>query len=1180
MRFILFVLCLFFYLPGFNQSIIPSVKNLTLQTPSENQGIPTNQIVYAYSPGHLELPIRLGQSAVLKRTNQQDQAHILYDINPQLNTPAEGYQISIKDGKISLHGKDQAGLFYAFITLSALLEEYSILPNMELVDYPSIGFRPIHVDVKHHLEKKEYYYDLIDFLAQLKINGIILELEDKIKYTSRPEIASKDAFSIEEWKDLCDYAIQRNISISPLVQGLGHASYILKHSKYQDLRDDPESDWAFNPLDPLTYELQFDLYRQAMEATPHGKYLHVGGDEVHTTGRESGQSALELNLIWLNKVSEFAAQNGRIPIFWDDMPLKQAELYYPMFDPNLPNEKVDSLWMTNKGNLEQFLDRFPKNCIYMRWNYSHAETYGNDKAMQWFTDNGLKVMGATAGQTRWTLMPRSESNLEQIQIFAQKTLTYELEGLLLTLWDDDSPHFELYKRGITGFGIQTWEGGTADKETIKSQFRKLFFGPHLTGNEWAFIDDLEEVVDAWIPIFLKKGFARHSLLRDNNKIEAIINLPDPNTKGAWSTQYAQKLEIAHRKISQLQKIESTIDLLKKESLNQPYTLAVYEQVVQLTKFSFNSLLLLEAYDQAKTEEESLVLLEKIQQLPATFRTMRREFERVYGHTRVLEKPKGYQLDQDHHNHPANQSVNFDWQFFGELFFLEQLQSSPLMAEAKTLPKIAIAGLAIESSTFSPARTAAEAFHAKRGNEIFNLYPFMEATSTQRNVAEWIPILKGHALPGGMVTRAAYESLLSEILDGLGNNLPLDGLFFDIHGAMSVEGLDDPEGDMIERIRAVIGDETLISTSMDLHGNVSEKLAGLSDLITCYRMAPHEDAMESKQRAVDNLLERIQSGKGRPPFKARIKVPILLPGEKTSTRVEPGKSLYAQVDPLTKKPGIVDAAIWMGYPWADEPRNHGVVMVVGDDQQAVENGAEQLAKAFWEVRNEFEFVAPTTTLNDALNTAFEHQNPPFFISDMGDNPTAGGAGDVTWTLHQILQHPVLGKSNGPSLIYASIPGPDITNIALEAGIGAEIEGMAGAAVDNRYAPPITLKGKVHAIKKGDRNAVVEVVLKINNNYIIVTEKRKPYHYLKDFTDLNLNPQNTAIVMVKIGYLVPELYQIQKGWLMALTPGGVDQDLVRLPYKRLERPIFPLDQDMETPNLKAVLIPSATEYSKEK
>lgn len=1176
MRLFLSIFCLSFYLSGFNQSIIPSVKSLTLQSTSENQGIQTNQIQYAYSANPLNLPVRLGQSAILKSTPLAEQADVIFDINPQLNTPAEGYQISVKEGKIFLHGKDQAGLFYAFITLNQLLASYTVLPNLEIIDYPSIGFRPIHIDVKHHTEKKEYYYDLIDFLAQLKINGVILELEDKIKYTNRPEIASDDAFSIEEWKALSNYAMERNISISPLVQGLGHASYILKHPQYQELRDDPKSDWAFNPLDPQTYEVQFDLYRQAIAATPHGKYLHVGGDEVQTTGRQSGQSALELNLIWLNKVSEFAAQNGRIPIFWDDMPLKQAELYYPMFNPNLPKERVDSLWMSNKGNLEQFLDRFPKNCIYMRWNYSHAETYGNDKAMQWFTDNGLKVMGATAGQTRWTLMPRSESNLDQIQIFAQKTLAYQLEGLLLTLWDDDSPHFELYKRGILGFGIQTWEGGSADKETIKSQFRQLFFGNHLSGQEYAFIDDLEEVVEAWIPIFLKKGYARHSLLRENNKTAAIINLPDPNSKGTWSNQYAEKLKIAHNKKAQLQKIETTIESLLKEPILQPYTLEIYQQVVQLTKFSFNSLLLLEAYDQAKTEEESLVLLEKIQQLPATFRTMRREFERVYGQTRILEKPKGYLLDQDHHNHPANQSVNFDWQFFGELFFLDQLQSSPLMADARPLPKIAIAGLAIESSTFSPARTEAEAFHAKRGNEIFELYPFMETQSPQRKAAEWIPILKGHALPGGMVTREAYESLLSEILDGLSKNLPLDGVFFDIHGAMSVAGLEDPEGDMIERIRTVVGSEPLISTSMDLHGNVSEKLAGLSDLITCYRMAPHEDAMESKQRAVDNLLERIQSGKGRPPFKARIKVPILLPGEKTSTRVEPGKSLYAQVDPLTKNPGIVDAAIWMGYPWADEPRNHGVVMVVGDDQQAVENGAEQLAKAFWEVRNDFEFVAPTTTLDEALNTAFQHQNPPFFISDMGDNPTAGGAGDVTWTLHQIVNHPVLGQPNGPSLIYASIPGPDIIHKALKAGIGAEIEGVAGAMVDNRYAPPITLKGKVHAIKKGDRNAVVEVVLQINNNYIIVTEKRKPYHYLKDFTDLNLNPQNTSIVMVKIGYLVPELYQIQKGWLMALTPGGVDQDLIRLPYQRLKRPIFPLDQDMETPHLKATLIPTAPTY----
>src|SRR5690606_13940601 len=133
----------------------------------------------------------------------------------------------------------------------------------------------------------------------------------------------------------------------------------------------------------------------------------------------------------------------------------------------------------------------------------------------------------------------------------------------------------------------------------------------------------------------------------------------------------------------------------------------------------------------------------------------------------------------------------------------------------------------------------------------------------------------------MVTRHAYDSLVGVTLEMLKANLPYDGLFFDIHGAMSVEGLDDPEGDFITKVREVVGFETIISISMDLHGNVSLVLAENSDLITCYRMAPHEDALQSKKRAVENLLDRLESGKGKPAFKAWIPVPILLPGEKTS-----------------------------------------------------------------------------------------------------------------------------------------------------------------------------------------------------------------------------------------------------------------------------------------------------------
>lgn len=493
------------------------------------------------------------------------------------------------------------------------------------------------------------------------------------------------------------------------------------------------------------------------------------------------------------------------------------------------------------------------------------------------------------------------------------------------------------------------------------------------------------------------------------------------------------------------------------------------------------------------------------------------------------------------------------------------------SKKKEIPRIAIAGLAIESSTFSPAQTHEEAFHARMGDTILTSYNFLSPDSMLYKKAQWFPILIGRSLPGGIVTREAYESLMAKMLEGLKENLPYDGIFFDIHGAMSVVGLDDPEGDMIERIRKVVGYETIISTSMDLHGNVSWRLAENSDLITCFRMAPHEDALQSDRRTVSNLLERIETGKGKPPYKAYIKVPILLPGEKTSTRVEPGKSLYAKVAPAAAKAGVVDAAIWIGYAWADEPRNHAVVMTTGDDGVAVKSAAEELAKAFWDVRNEFEFIAPVASLKESLDMAIRSDKHPFMISDMGDNPTAGGAGDVTWTLKEILARPEFKSDKGPSLIYASIPGPDFVEKAVQAGIGGKVDGLAGAAIDNRYAPPVRLTGIVKAIEHGDQHAETEVVVQVGSVNVIVTKKRKPYHHEADFTRLGLNPRQTDIVVVKIGYLVPELYDMRADWIMALTPGGVDQDLERLEFKRIARPMFPFDRNMADPDLNAKLVP---------
>lgn len=655
--------------------LLPSTQQFSIN--SEVSTLDASALEWSYSTQGNTLPIRYGVLKNLVQIETAERAQIHFNINPKVGHQAESYLLKIEEEKIRIEAQDEAGLFYAFITLSQIIDDAQgqTLPILEINDAPKIAFRPIQIDIKHHLEKKTYYYDLMDHLAQLKINGVILEIEDKLQYERRPEVGSEDAMSIKQWRAISKYAHERNINISPLVQGLGHASFVLKHKINFPLRDDPKSDWAFNPLDAKTYELQFDLYLDAMEAFPFGKYLHVGGDEVKTTGRNSGMSSLELNLIWLNKVSVFAAEHNRIPIFWDDMPLKEAGLMSPIYDSKMSEQTVDSIWAKNELNLNQLITKFPKNCVYMRWNYHLAESYGNGKAMDWFSSNGFNVMGATSGQTRWTLMPQRESNIDQIKIFAQQSIDRNYNGLLLTLWDDDSPHFELYKRGIAAFAEYSWAGMKRTKEEFKTSFRHRTFGSSSKSEDYAFIDALDKPVALWTNVLLEEGIHRNSLVHRENVIEQyVMDLPDFKDKGAWAAKYANRLKNISEQNKNLNKVKKILAKLKLQDSKNQYTIAIYEQVSALVEYNFEVLKKIEAFDLAITADEEIKILLQLQELIQKFGTFRQEFEKVYSQTRILNKPENYILDQDHHNHPANQSVNFDWQFISEILFLEKVNT--------------------------------------------------------------------------------------------------------------------------------------------------------------------------------------------------------------------------------------------------------------------------------------------------------------------------------------------------------------------------------------------------------------------------------------------------------------------------------------------------------------------------
>ena len=477
-------------------------------------------------------------------------------------------------------------------------------------------------------------------------------------------------------------------------------------------------------------------------------------------------------------------------------------------------------------------------------------------------------------------------------------------------------------------------------------------------------------------------------------------------------------------------------------------------------------------------------------------------------------------------------------------------------------RIAIAGMAIESSTFSPHRAGDRDFRRVTGDDLVERYQTCAATEDR---VEWIGVHYARSIPGGAVEPDTYADVKDRILSGLRAVVadgPLDGVFLDLHGAMSVVGTDDAEGDLVAAIREVVGPEPMLSASMDLHGNVSEVLAREVDLLTCYRMAPHEDAWETKNRAARNLVQTLETGVT--PVRAWVKVPILLPGEKTSTRVEPAKGLYARIPPIESLDGVIDAAIWIGYAWADEPRCHATVIVQGTDADVCADAARDLARQMWQVREEFSFVGPPGTLDEALMAAAASEAKPYLISDSGDNPGAGGTGDVTWTLGQLIERPDLVGADAPRVLVASVFDASALDQLREQEIGSTVEVEVGARTQPSPAPPVMLRGTLESLHHGDPDAGDIAVIAIGGIRAIITEHRKAYHSVDDFTAIGLDPAEADIVITKIGYLEPTLYELATrsgttAWTLALTPGGVDQDLDRLGHHRITRPMFPFDAE---------------------
>nr|WP_246301750.1 M81 family metallopeptidase [Granulicella arctica] len=476
------------------------------------------------------------------------------------------------------------------------------------------------------------------------------------------------------------------------------------------------------------------------------------------------------------------------------------------------------------------------------------------------------------------------------------------------------------------------------------------------------------------------------------------------------------------------------------------------------------------------------------------------------------------------------------------------QSIFAMTEGKG-PRIAFGGIGIESSTYSRIRARMQDFSVLSGDALTNSDRF---AFLKKYPVTFMPTVVAAATPGGPVDRATYDTIKAEFLKQLRALLPLDGLFLPMHGAMFVDGMQDAEGDWMESARRVVGPDCLLSASYDLHGNVSQRVIDNIDMFSAFRTAPHIDREETMQRACVMLLHCLEQHIR--PTLVWAPIPVLMPGERSSTTWEPGKRLWAQLPKLNEEPGILDVSMLVGYVWADEPRATACAVVTGTAVATEEKIAVSLAQQYWDARKEFQFGTVTGTIDECIERAMKAKTQPAILADSGDNPTGGGTSDRAEVLEELLRYKV------QNTVFAGITDRPATDKCYAAGVGATLPLSIGATLDPLGSKPVKVSAKVVFLLPSTKPQEREAVVQIEGITLVLCSSRRPYHDIVDFTRLGLQPSSYKIIVVKSGYLSPELAPLANPSLMALSDGSINQDILHLPKNKLRRPSYPFVPDL--------------------
>lgn len=480
-------------------------------------------------------------------------------------------------------------------------------------------------------------------------------------------------------------------------------------------------------------------------------------------------------------------------------------------------------------------------------------------------------------------------------------------------------------------------------------------------------------------------------------------------------------------------------------------------------------------------------------------------------------------------------------------------------------RVFTASLATETNTFAPMPTGLASFRQEGGyfpagthpdRMSFFAGPLWAARQRAREQGwQLIEGLVAGAQPSGITTRLAYETLRDELLADLRAALPVQMVVLGLHGAMVADGYPDCEGDLLTRVRAIVGPEGVVGAELDPHHHLSAAMVSQADLLIAFKQYPHSDVLERAFELVDLCAAQVVHRRRPVPSVVDCHMAVIV-----HTTREPAQGYVQRLQALEGRDGVLSISLTHGFPWGDVP-DMGTKLLVYTDGRPAEGAAlaRRLADELIALRAQLD--PPWQDIDGAIDEALAAPPGLVVIADSADNPGGGAAGDSTFILRRLIERGVTDAALGP------LWDPQAVRIAFDAGVGARLPLRLGGKVGPMSGDPLDAACTVKALVSdmtmsglaGTRQPLGDCALVDAQGVEVVLISRRSQALGTDvFTQLGCQlPQRRIVVVKSSQHFRAAFAPLAVRIVYASAPGSVANDLRLLDYRHIQRPKWPID-----------------------